>query len=78
VAFCDIIEERAQKAAAEYGAEGSLVFTDYHSCWRTRASTLCTCSRRTAPTRRFPSRRWRPASMSCAKSPWRNPPPTHA
>lgn len=29
VAFCDIIEERAQKAAAEYGAPGAQVFTDY-------------------------------------------------
>ncbi len=29
VAFCDIIEERAVKAAAEYGAPGSKVFTDY-------------------------------------------------
>ncbi|MBD2845945.1 Gfo/Idh/MocA family oxidoreductase [Paenibacillus sp. IB182496] len=29
VAFCDIIEERAQKAASEYGAEGATVYTDY-------------------------------------------------
>lgn len=29
VAFCDIVEERAQKAAKEYGAEGARVFTDY-------------------------------------------------
>ncbi|MDL2233484.1 Gfo/Idh/MocA family oxidoreductase [Ruminococcaceae bacterium OttesenSCG-928-L11] len=29
VAFCDIIEERAQKAATEYGAEGAKVYTDY-------------------------------------------------
>lgn len=29
VAFCDIIEERAQKAAAQYGKEGSKVFVDY-------------------------------------------------
>ena len=29
VAFCDIIEERAVKAAAEYGVEGAKVFTDY-------------------------------------------------
>ena len=29
VAFCDIVEERAQKAAKEYGAEGAQVFTDY-------------------------------------------------
>ncbi len=30
VAFCDIILERAQKAAAEYGVEGAQVCEDYH------------------------------------------------
>lgn len=29
VAFCDIIEERAKKAAAEYGEAGARVYTDY-------------------------------------------------
>ena len=29
VALCDIVEERATKAAAEYGAEGAKVYTDY-------------------------------------------------
>ncbi len=29
VAFCDIIEERATKAANQYGVDGALVFTDY-------------------------------------------------
>lgn len=29
VAFCDIIEEKAQKAAAEYGVPGAKVYTDY-------------------------------------------------
>ena len=29
VAFCDIVEERAEKAAKEYGAQGSMVYTDY-------------------------------------------------
>ena len=29
VAFCDIIEERAQKAAADYGTEDAKVYTDY-------------------------------------------------
>lgn len=28
-AFCDVIEERAEKAAAEYGAERAKVYTDY-------------------------------------------------
>ncbi|MBQ3860652.1 MAG: Gfo/Idh/MocA family oxidoreductase, partial [Clostridia bacterium] len=27
IAFCDIIEERAVKAAADYGVEGAKVFT---------------------------------------------------
>lgn len=30
VAFCDLIPERAQKAAAEYGVPGAKVYTDYH------------------------------------------------
>ncbi|MDR3085466.1 MAG: Gfo/Idh/MocA family oxidoreductase [Christensenellaceae bacterium] len=29
VAFCDIVKERAEKAAAEYGAPGAKVYTDY-------------------------------------------------
>ena len=29
VAFCDIIEERAQKACREYGVQGAKVYTDY-------------------------------------------------
>lgn len=29
VAFCDLVEERAQKAAREFGSEGAKVFTDY-------------------------------------------------
>ena len=29
VAFCDIIKERAEKGAAEYGAPGAKVYTDY-------------------------------------------------
>ncbi|MDO4739393.1 MAG: Gfo/Idh/MocA family oxidoreductase [Eubacteriales bacterium] len=29
VAFCDLIEERAVKAAQEYGVEGAQIFTDY-------------------------------------------------
>ena len=29
VAFCDVIEERAKKAAQDFGAEGAKVYTDY-------------------------------------------------
>ena len=34
VAFCDLIEERARKAAQEYGAPGAKVFTDYKELLR--------------------------------------------
>lgn len=30
VAFCDIVKERAEKAAAEYGVAGAKVYEDYH------------------------------------------------
>ena len=30
VAFCDIIPERAEKAAKQYGVEGAKVYTDYN------------------------------------------------
>ena len=30
VAFCDIVEERAVKAAKEYGAPGAKTYTDYN------------------------------------------------
>ena len=30
VAFCDLIVERAEQAAATYGAEGAKVYVDYH------------------------------------------------
>ena len=30
VAFCDIIPERDQKAAAQYGVESAKVYEDYH------------------------------------------------
>ena len=29
VAFCDIVPERAEKAAKEFGVEGAKVYTDY-------------------------------------------------
>ena len=36
VAFCDIIEERAVKAAEEYGFEGAKVYTDYKELLKDR------------------------------------------
>ena len=50
VAFCDIIRERAEKAAAQYGAEGAKVYEDYHDLLADRRSTWCTCSPPTWPT----------------------------
>src|SRR5438270_11593010 len=37
VAFCDIIEERAQKAAKEYGDKKSLVSLDYRDLLKDRS-----------------------------------------
>lgn len=36
VAFCDVIEERAVKAAEEYGVEGAKVYTDYKELLKDR------------------------------------------
>ncbi len=30
IAFCDVVKERAEKAAKEFGAPGAKVYTDYH------------------------------------------------
>lgn len=52
VAFCDIIEERAQKAAKEYGAEGARVYTDYKEMIDTEeldAVHVCTPNKSHAP-----------------------------
>lgn len=34
VAFCDIIKERAEKAAKEYGVSGAKVYTDYNEMYK--------------------------------------------
>lgn len=44
VAFCDIIEERAQKAAAEYGAEGAKVFTDFRELLKEEVDVVHVCT----------------------------------
>jgi len=51
--FCDIIEERAQKARDEYGGDGAVVCADYKKLLK-RTSTLCTFAPLTAPTARSP------------------------
>lgn len=48
VAFCDIIEERAVKAAEEYGVEGAKVYTDYKELLKDRdieVVHVCTSNR---------------------------------
>ncbi len=39
VAFCDIIKERAEKGAAEYGAEGARIY-DFHASSMALASAV--------------------------------------
>ena len=56
VAFCDIIKERAEKAAKEYGVEGAKVYEDYKEFLKDALLPLILLKR---------------ASMLCAKSPWR-------
>mgnify|MGYP000544428836 FL=1 len=48
VAFCDIIEERAVKAAKEFGVEGAKVYTDYRKLLEMRASRVFMSAPRTA------------------------------
>ena len=48
VAFCDIIEERAQEAAKKYGVEGAKVYTDYKELLKDKtidAVHVCTPNR---------------------------------
>lgn len=44
VAFCDLIEERAQKAAKEYGTSGSKVFTDYKELLKEELDAVYVCT----------------------------------
>ena len=38
VAFCDLIPERAEKAAREYGTPDAKVYTDYHELLKDESS----------------------------------------
>lgn len=52
VAFCDIIPERAEKAAKEFGAEGARVYTDYKEMIdkeKPEVVHVCTPNREHAP-----------------------------
>ncbi len=44
VAFCDIIEERASKAAKEYGTQDALVFTDYKELLKLDLDAVYVCT----------------------------------
>lgn len=44
VAFCDLIEERAEKANAEYGDGKGKVFTDYRALLKTDVDAVCVCT----------------------------------
>ena len=44
VAFCDLIRERAEKAAREYGGEDAQVFTDYHDLLALNLDAVYVCT----------------------------------
>ena len=44
VAFCDLIESRATKAAKEYGAKGAKVFTDYKELLKLELDYVYVCT----------------------------------
>ena len=76
VAFCDIIVERAEKAAKEYGTPMPRYTAITMSCSRTKTSTSSMSAPRTSLTARLPSLHLRQANMSCAKNRWLQPPRT--
>ena len=41
VAFCDLIPERAEKAAKEYGTPDAKVYTDYHELLKDESIDVC-------------------------------------
>ncbi|MBE3555356.1 MAG: Gfo/Idh/MocA family oxidoreductase, partial [Thermicanus sp.] len=44
VAFCDLVEERAKKAAEEFGAEGAKVFADYRELLKEPLDVVHVCT----------------------------------
>lgn len=44
VAFCDLIRERAEKAAGEYGGEGARVYTDYTELLKEDLDAVYVCT----------------------------------
>lgn len=75
VAFCDIVRERAEKAAKEYGTPDARVYTDYKELLKEDDIDVVHVL---TPTSSIPSSRWtrwKRANTSCAKSPWPSIPP---
>lgn len=44
VAFCDIVEERAAKAAADFGAQGAHIYTDYKDLLKEELDVVYICT----------------------------------
>ena len=65
VAFCDIIPERAEKAANKFGTPDAKVYTDYKELLKDKSIDVVHGN-----TALSPLTPWRAASTSCAKSPW--------
>ena len=72
VAFCDIIPERAQKAAEEYGTPDAKVYTDYKAMLADHEIEIdvvhvCTPMLHTV---RLPWQHLKQESMSCVRNQW--------
>lgn len=73
-AFCDIIPERAELAAKQYGAAGAKTYTDYRHLLDDPSIDVVHVLTPNSFMQSLRSLRWRRASMSCARSRWRSIP----
>ncbi len=73
VAFCDIIEEKAQQAAKDYGTEDAKVYTDYKKLPRGQDHRRCSmCARPTVCTALSPLTLSRQGQACNARSRWQS------
>ncbi len=71
VAFCDIIEERAEKASKEYGVPGAKVYTDYKELLKDESiDAVLVLTPNCSTLRNYRGLHCKRENMSCAKSPW--------